>query len=187
VTLAAAIPGVAFLVLAQRAQTGSWFRSSQEMYYAMSDGPPGCFRYGFGKDTGCLYEHGDFVRSHLASGYGLVAAIGTTARRLKAHAIDALNLEPLALLVLWPLLGRMRTKAGLALLVVGGQILAYAPFYFDGNYPGGGGRFFADVLPVGFVRAARRASGAEGSRRVIPLHSGLRGARSLRPHRSRRS
>ncbi|HEX7601178.1 MAG TPA: hypothetical protein VF316_06210, partial [Polyangiaceae bacterium] len=28
------------------------------------------------------------------------------------------------------------------------QILAYAPFYFDGNYPGGGARFFADVLPV---------------------------------------
>jgi hypothetical protein len=28
------------------------------------------------------------------------------------------------------------------------HILAYAPFYFDGNYPGGGARFFADVLPV---------------------------------------
>jgi hypothetical protein len=158
VMLAATVPGIAFLCVAQHAQTGSWFTSSQAAYYAMSDGPPGCLRYGFGKDTGCVYEHGDFVRSHLASGYGLTAALGTTARRLKAHLIDPLNLEPLALLALWPVLGRMRSNAGLALGVVGGQILAYAPFYFDGNYPGGGARLFADVLPIEHALAAMAVS-----------------------------
>jgi hypothetical protein len=160
--LAAMVPGFVLLCVAQHAQTGSWFASSQEAYYAVSDGPPGCFRYGFGKDTGCLYEHGDFVRAHLGSGsgsfYGLGAALGTTARRLKMHIGDVLNFEPLVLLVLWPLLGRMRTRAGLALWVVLGQILVYAPFYFDGNYPGGGARFFADVLPLEHALAAMGVS-----------------------------
>ncbi len=31
------------------------------------------------------------------------------------------------------------------------QVLAYAPFYFDGDYPGGGARFFADILPLEHV------------------------------------
>jgi len=158
IVLAGAVPGIAFLCFAQHAQTGSWFTSSQEAYYAASDGPPGCFRYGFGGGTGCVYEHGDFVRTHLSSGFGLVAALGTTARRLKAHCIDALNFEPLVFLVLWPLAGRMRTNAGLALAVVAGQILAYVPFYFDGNYPGGGARFFADVLPIEHALAAMAVS-----------------------------
>ena len=48
----------------------------------------------------------------------------------------------------------MRTRAGLALGVVLGQIAVYAPFYFDGNYPGGGARFFADVLPIEHALAA---------------------------------
>jgi hypothetical protein len=32
--------------------------------------------------------------------------------------------------------------------------LAYAPFYFDGNYPGGGARFYAELLPIEHVLAA---------------------------------
>jgi hypothetical protein len=157
-TVLAMVPGIVLLSLAQHAQTGSWFASSQEAYYAVSDGPPGCFRYGFGKDTGCLYEHGDFVRSHLAAGYGLVQALGTTGRRLKMHVLDVLNFEPLVLLVLWPLFGRMRSKVGVALAVVLGQVLAYMPFYFDGNYPGGGARLFADVLPLEHALAAMGVS-----------------------------
>jgi hypothetical protein len=42
----------------------------------------------------------------------------------------------------------------IALAIVGLHVLAYAPFYFDGNYPGGGARFFADVLPVEHALAA---------------------------------
>jgi hypothetical protein len=119
------------------------------MYYATSDGPPGCFRYGFGEGIGCLHEHGEFVRARLADGYGLLAAAGTTLRRLKMHLLDVANLEPLALLVLVPLMRARRSKAALAALaVIGLHVLAYAPFYFDGNYPGGGARLFADVLPL---------------------------------------
>src|SRR5438093_275103 len=77
-------------------------------------------------------------------GYGLVAALGTTLRRLRMHLTDVANLEPLALLVLVP-----KTKnARLAQALVVGHVLAYAPFYFDGNYPGGGARFYADILPI---------------------------------------
>jgi hypothetical protein len=147
----ATLPGVLVFVLAQHAVTGAWFTSSQRMYYATSDGPPGC--WGIGKDAGCLYEHGEFVEARFASGFGLLAAVGTTLRRLRMHLLDVGNLEPLALLVLVPL-ARLRGRAKrspavvAALALVGLHMLAYAPFYFDGNYPGGGARLFADVLPI---------------------------------------
>jgi len=151
--LLGALPGVAFLVLASHAQTGSWFASAQAGYYAASDGPPGCFRYGFGSGVGCVEEHKDFVLSRLPHGYGLVEATLTTLRRLRAHLLDIANFEPLALLVLYPL-RRLWTRSSefarshAAAAVVVTQIVAYAPFYFDGDYPGGGARFFADVLPI---------------------------------------
>jgi len=144
------LPGLLLLVASQRAVTGDAWTSAQRAYYAVSDGPPGCFRYGFGDGVGCVYEHGDFVRARLADGFGLAAAAGTTLRRLRMHLEDVLNLEPLALLLLVPLVRALRISracrvAG-ALLVL--HVLAYAPFYFDGNYPGGGARLYADVLPV---------------------------------------
>ncbi|HEY8076824.1 MAG TPA: hypothetical protein VIF62_22010 [Labilithrix sp.] len=142
------MPGIAFLAIAQHAATGAWFTSSQRMYYATSDGPPGCFTWGFGKDVGCLVEHPDFVKARLPHGYGALAALLVTLRRLRMHLLDIANLEPLALLVLVP----RRSPAVLAsLALVALQVLAYAPFYFDGNYPGGGARFFVDVLPVEHV------------------------------------
>jgi hypothetical protein len=147
----AMLPGVLLLVLAQHSVTGAWLTSSQRMYYATSDGPPGCF--GIGKQTGCLYEHGEFVAARFAEGFGIVAAAGTTLRRLRMHLLDVANLEPLALLVLVPL-ARVRATAKrspaalAALAAIGLHVLAYAAFYFDGNYPGGGARLFADVLPI---------------------------------------
>ncbi|WP_437486249.1 hypothetical protein WME75_03075 [Sorangium sp. So ce1014] len=149
-----ALPGLALLAMHQRAATGA-FASSQSAYYALSDGPLGCFRYGFGAGVGCLGEHGDFVRHNLSEGYGFLAAAGTTLRRLKLHLVDALNAEPLALLVIAGAALALRRPRSRALAVAPLlQIAAYAPFYFDGNYPGGGARFFADVLPVEHVLAA---------------------------------
>jgi hypothetical protein len=143
------LPGLALLAVAQRASLGDAFASTQRAYYALSDGPPGCFRYGFGSGVGCRVEHGDFVRAHLEQGYGLVAALGTTGRRLKMHLADIANFEPLALLVVVAIVCARRVRAvRSAAAVVLGQIAAYAPFYFDGNYPGGGARFYADVLPI---------------------------------------
>ncbi len=152
--IVATLPGLVLLGIAQRAETGNFLASAQRAYYAVSDGPPGCFRYGFGRDTGCLNEHADFVKAHLASGFRLMAALGTTGRRLKAHLADGFNFEPLFLLVFVPSLKRARSRAGIALALVVAQVLAYAPFYFDGNYPGGGARMFADVLPLEHALAA---------------------------------
>lgn len=141
------VPFALLLLAAQHANTGHFFSSVQRAYYAAADGPSNCFRYGFGKQIGCLNEHGDFVRAHLASGYGFVEALGTTLRRLKLHLLDVANFEPLALVVLFALRPKsIVTRAALAL--VGLHMLAYAPFYFDGNYPGGGGRIFIDIVPV---------------------------------------
>jgi len=156
--LVGTVPGALFLLVASHAQTGAWLSSAQAAYYAASDGPPGCFRYGFGVGIGCLGEHKDFVLSRLPHGFGALEALLTTLRRLRMHLLDVANLEPLALLVLLPVWRGRRgadaqdrlalAPARLGFVVVVGQILAYAPFYFDGDYPGGGARFFADVLPI---------------------------------------
>jgi hypothetical protein len=153
------VPGVALLAAHQHAATGSWLGSTQLRYYGLADGPPGCFRYGFGQGIGCLHEHGGFVRENLPHGYGLLAALGTTGRRLWLHASDIANAWPLGLLVPVALvLGRKDARvgflgAGCALLILG-----YAPFYFDGNYPGGGARMFAEALPFEHVLIAWLAS-----------------------------
>jgi hypothetical protein len=147
----AIVPGFAVLLWSQHEATGNALLSTQRAYYAVSDGPPGCFRYGFGANVGCTYEHGDFVEAQLAHGYGFVEAALTTSRRLVRHLGDVANFEPLALLVLIPIARTIRGPSrvplyALALVVL--HIAFYAPFYFDGNYPGGGARFYADILPV---------------------------------------
>ncbi|MRG94245.1 hypothetical protein [Polyangium spumosum] len=152
---AGALPGLALLIAHQHAATGELFTSSQRLYYALSDGPPGCFRYGFGASIGCLGEHGDFVRHNLPDGYGAYAAAATTLRRLKQHLVDAGNAEPFTLLVLLgAVLAARMPRARLLPVAITLQIAAYVPFYFDGNYPGGGARFYADVLPLEHILAA---------------------------------
>jgi len=146
------VPGVALLLCYQRSATGSFFSSTQLAYYALADGPPGCFRYGFGRGIGCLYEHGEYVRTRLAGGYGLREALGVSLRRLSVHCIDIANAAPLALLCpvgAW--LARSDRRVRVLFFGCLGLMLAYAPFYFDGSYPGGGTRLFADVLPLEHV------------------------------------
>lgn len=146
-----AAPGLLFFAWAARGATGSLLTSPQHAYYAVADGPAGCYRWGFGASVGCLHEHGDFVLARMPHGYGLLEALGTTARRLHAHLVDGLNAEPLALVSLAALvlaIARGPAPARAVGLVVVGHVLAYAPFYFDGSYHGGGARMFADVLPL---------------------------------------
>jgi len=149
------VPGLVLLAAHQHAATGHWFTSSQTAYYAVSDGPPGCFRYGFGAGIGCVGEHDQFVQRNLPHGYGVYAAAATTLRRLKQHLTDAGNSEPFFLVVLAGFVIAWR-DARLRVLSIGvlAQIAVYIPFYFDGNYPGGGARFYADVLPLEHVLAA---------------------------------
>ncbi|MBK7584812.1 MAG: hypothetical protein IPI67_32065 [Myxococcales bacterium] len=189
-----AVPGLVLFGLHQHAATGSFWGSSQLRYYALADGPPGCFRYGFGAGVGCMFEHGSFVREHLPSGFGFAAALGTTGRRLWHHLGDLLNAWPLFALVLYAAIaGRRQHAVRLITLVTLALIAAYAPFYFDGNYPGGGARFYAEALPLehGLVawgllqlRVARFAPGAlavafavHGSR----AHEALRDREGGRP------
>jgi hypothetical protein len=151
-----AVPGIFLLLAANRASTGYWFFPAQRAYYAVADGPPGCFKYGFGASVGCLYEHGDFVTAHLTHGYGVIEALGTTMRRLRYHITDAFNFELLFIVVALLSVRVMRTSraarsAGALVLL---HMIFYVPFYFDGNYPGGGARLFADILPVEHAIAA---------------------------------
>jgi hypothetical protein len=149
------VPGSALLLLHQHAATGSFLGSTQLRYYALADGPPGCFRYGFGPGIGCLHEHGDFVRQNLPNGLDARAALGVLGRRLWLHLSDVQNAWPLGLLVplaLW--VGRRDAGVRLLGIAILFLIVAYTPFYFDGNYPGGGARMFAEALPLEHVLLA---------------------------------
>jgi hypothetical protein len=146
--LLGAAPFLALLLCYNHALTGDTLLTPQSLYYALADGPPGCFRYGFGADIGCRHEHGDFMTQFMPHGYGSFAALGTTSRRLFQHLRDAGNSELGAVaLVLAVASRRVRRRHAWLPLVVGAQVLAYLPFYYDGNYPAGGARMFADVLP----------------------------------------
>lgn len=140
----------------QQAQlTGELGELVQPAYYAMADGPPGCFRMGLGSDVGCRHEHGDFIARYMPEGYGLAQALGTTWRRLVMHVGDAGNSGAFFVFVLlgvWT--GRRDRRVRLLAVVVLAQVAAYASFYFDGNYPGGGARMFAEVLPFELMIAA---------------------------------
>jgi hypothetical protein len=147
--LASAIPFVVAFFVYQQHVTGTWTTSPQAAYYAASDGPHGCFAYGFGADVGCLLEHGDFVRHNLPHGYGPLQAIMTTLRRLKMHLGDPLNAWPSFVIALGALTWGLRTRALRPVALVPIVLaVAYAPFYFDGNYPGGGARFLSEALPA---------------------------------------
>ncbi len=157
--LLGAVPFVTLLVVQQHAATGAWLGSSQRAYYAVSDGPPGCFAYGFGEGIGCVGEHEAFVRDNLAHGFGAFEALMTTLRRLRMHAADAGNAEPLILLVIGGAVAHRKTpRVGALAAGVGLLVLAYLPFYFDGNYPGGGARMLADALPLEHVLLALGAA-----------------------------
>ncbi len=170
-TIAGAAPGIALLVLHQRATTGGFGLSSQTLYYALSDGPSGCFRWGVGGAIGCREEHGPFLAKYQPEGFGALALAGTTARRLLAHAADALNAAPLGALVVAPaLVAAVRTRATRAVAgVVPLLVVAYAPFYFDGNLPGGGARLYAEVLPVELAIVASGAIGLARRRHPASL------------------
>ncbi|HEX6764986.1 MAG TPA: hypothetical protein VF103_05900, partial [Polyangiaceae bacterium] len=143
------VPGAILLTAYQHAVTGHFLGSPQLAYYALADGPPGCFRLGFGSGIGCRFEHGDFVKEHLADGFGFAAAARVTVERLALHTIDIANFAPLALLVPWAAF-RYRNVPAVRSLALGIFliVLAYTPFYYPGSYPGAGARFYADVLPL---------------------------------------
>jgi hypothetical protein len=164
------LPGITMMLAHQYQATGHVFGSTQLAYYAIADGPPGCFRYGFGPGIGCLVEHGDFVRHNLPDGYGALSAFGTTLRRLKMHLLDVGNFEPWALVMLFGAVRGRRIPAVRFLVIpLVGVVVGYAPFYFDGNYPGGGARLFADVLPFEHVLLAWTACELGMARWVVPV------------------
>lgn len=163
------VPGTLLLLAHQHAVTGSWLGSTQLAYYAAADAPPGCFRYGFGVGVGCRYEHGDFVARFLPEGYGLRTALRNLFVHLGLFTIDATNAVPLSLAAAYAARRHARTPLALAAIAVVLQALAYVPFYFDGNYPGGGARFLCEAIPFCQVLVARAAFDLRAERLALPL------------------
>jgi hypothetical protein len=152
-----ALPGALLLLAQQHALTGSWLGSTQLAYYAGSDAPAGCFRYGFGAGVGCRYEHGDYVARFLPQGFGARHALRNLLVHLGLFTTDATNAAPLTLLGGYALFRHRRTSLALLGVGIALQALAYVPFYFDGNYPGGGARFLCEAIPFAHVLVARAA------------------------------
>jgi hypothetical protein len=165
----AALPGVCLLLLQQRALTGSFFGSTQLAYYAAADAPAGCFRYGFGAGIGCRFEHGDFVARFLPHGYGLAQAARNFVVHLSLFSVDATNAAPLTLLAGFAAFKHRRSALGLVGAGILLQALAYVPFYFDGNYPGGGARFLCEAIPLCQVLVARALVDLRLARFAAPL------------------
>lgn len=167
---AALLPGIGLLAYHQFAATGEWFASAQMHYYSLADGPPGCFKYGFGPSVGCVHEHGDVVKNTLTDGFGVLQALVTSLHRLSWHMLDLANFEALWLVLPYAVFkGYRHQPVRLLALASLGIILAYSPFYFNGSYPGGGARFYADVLPLEHVLVAWGLSQLGGFRVAVPL------------------
>ena len=164
-----ALPGVCLLLAQQRALTGSFFGSTQLAYYAAADAPAGCFRYGFGTGIGCRFEHGDFVARFLPHGYGLAEAARNFVVRLGLFSVDATNAAPLTLLAGYAAFKHRRSALGLLGVGISLQAAAYVPFYFDGNYPGGGARFLCEAIPLCQVLVARGLVDLRLARFAAPL------------------
>jgi len=163
------LPGILLLLCQQHALTGSYFSSTQLAYYEISDSPSDCFRYGFGAGIGCRFEHGDYVSHFLPNGYGCVPALRNLAVHLFVFATDATNALPLTLLAGYALFCHLRSPLvvlGVGILL---QALAYVPFYFDGNLPGGGARFLCEAIPLCQILVARAACDLRVHWLVAPL------------------
>ena len=164
------LPGLALLMIHQRVVTGQWGESAQLLYYGVADGPPGCFKWGFGKEVGCRFEHGGFREAALPHGFALLDGLRITGIRLQKHLRDAANFQPLALVLLVGAIGAVRRRQLLlpscGVLAV---VLVYVPFYYDGSYPGGGARFYADVLPLEHILIAYGAHLLRGGRWLLPM------------------
>lgn len=145
-----AMPGVAWLGYHQWLATGSALHSTQLAYYAVSDGPEGCFGWGLGAARGCMFEHGDYAKEILPHGLDLRAAAHVTGRRLFVHLKDFLGFELTSVFGFFAI-ARMGRRLPELTMLIPLHMLAYAMFYFDGNYPGAGSRFFAELLPVEFA------------------------------------
>lgn len=147
----AGLPGLALWLSYQWVTTGDAFGSTQALYYSRSDWPSDCFRLGFGATVGCQFEHGAFLANAQPNGYGLLQALAVTGRRLYLHNFDVANF-PCFLLLSVLVLRRLPSRPTVAIgLIIVTHVGAYALFYFDGNYPGGGARFFAEILPLEHV------------------------------------
>lgn len=145
-------PGLGLWFAYQWITTGSPWLTTQGVYYARGDWPEGCFRLGVASGIGCQFEHGDFLAQNQPHGYGVVEALRVTGRRLWLHNRDIANLPWLPVLNLLSLRWTARSRpAALAWTLWLAHVAVYALFYFDGNYPGAGARFYAEVLPLQHV------------------------------------
>jgi len=143
------LPGVTLWFAYQWRSTGELWHATQYAYYTVADGPPGCFRYGFGRGIGCLFEHGDYVSKRLPHGYGLLQAAYITLLRLRWHCLDVHNFELLIIGLLVAIKANWQnTNCRLSIVALAAVVVAYLPFYFDASYPGGGARLYVDVIPL---------------------------------------
>lgn len=163
-------PGLCLWFTYQWVTTGSMFISTQSVYYARSDWPSDCFGLGFGANVGCRFEHGDFLARYQPHGYGLREALAVCGRRLWSHLRDVANLPWLPLVSVVTLGGFTRSRpVAVTWTLWVAHIAAYALFYYDGNYPGGGARLYAELLPLQHLLLAVALASFGAEWMAVPL------------------
>ena len=181
---AASVPASRSSSLDQHARDGRVVRlDAARLLRASRDGPPGLLPLRLRRGHRLPRRARRLrPRAPRATATASLAAAGTTLRRLKMHLVDAANARAARAPRPVGASSRAATRARRALASLArrrARSLAYAPFYFDGNYPGGGARFFADVLPLEHVLLAVR------SRSLAARRSGAGRARRSRSSASR--
>jgi len=160
-----------------RALTGSWQVWPQDRYFELTEPDGSCHRLGFGRTVGCPREHGPDLDP---GGFTPWRALGVSATRLRAMAVDLWGTGLGLVLLAWALAGTTRRRWALA-VAVAGPIVGYFFYYYHGNCFGA--RYYYGALPatallvawtlLGLAGTERRAApGALASLR-IPLAFGL--------------
>jgi len=132
-----------------RALTGDPLVWPQDRYFALTEPQPDCHRLGFGRDVGCVREHGPDLPP--GGGFTPRRALTVTGIRLGSLVTDLWGPGPGLLLAVLGLVGllvtvRPRRGALLLLALALGPVIGYFFYYYHGNCLGA--RYYYNSLPA---------------------------------------
>ncbi len=165
VALACGLPFAAFVAAQQRVATGSWTTPTAVAYARRADYPPTCLHLGFGRDVGCVVEHGPERDAFGPDGYTPDDALRIVRERTGVLGDDLFGLGAVALLAFAGLAFAPSPAALAAAVFTVFFTVLYGLFYY-GNAPIYGARHVFPLAPFLWVLVARAAAHLPGRART---------------------